>query len=141
MSSSDETSPLRVLMCGDRNWVKYEWVEAVVATFPPGTIVIEGEARGADLMSKVFAEKRGFQVLPYPADWKRLGKGAGNIRNQQMIDEGNPATVIYFHDDLSSSTGTADMVERARKSGLKVYSYEEWLDENEGNRTGQEDRL
>ncbi len=51
-----------------------------------------------------------------PADWDKFGKGAGPIRNQQMIDEGKPDLVVAF----PGGTGTADMVKRAKKHGIEV---------------------
>lgn len=43
------------------------------------------------------------------------------IRNQKMLDD-NPDIdiVIAFHSDLENSRGTKDMVNRARKKGIKV---------------------
>lgn len=56
-----------------------------------------------------------FKTLPYPADWKAFGKGAGPIRNRKMYDAEKPELVIAFHSDitLSASKGTKDMVEYA----------------------------
>jgi len=59
--------------------------------------------------------------MSFPADWKSYGKGAGPIRNQLMLDEGKPDLVLAFHNDISSSRGTADMIRRAKKHGI---SYE-----------------
>lgn len=64
----------------------------------------------------------------YPADWRRLGKAAGPIRNQTMADR-RPDLVIAF----PGGRGTADMTMRARASGLRVIEVghgpvEEWGD-------------
>jgi hypothetical protein len=52
----------------------------------------------------------------YMADWDGLGRKAGPIRNQRMLDEGKPDLVIAF----PGGRGTADMVRRAREAGVEV---------------------
>lgn len=113
----------RVLICGDREWGLLprhrEAMQRFIDSLPEGTVVIHGDARGADRMAGEMAEARGLRVLAFPADWSR-GKGAGPRRNQQMLDEGFPRRVAYAHDDLENSRGTADMVRRSRLAGLPV---------------------
>lgn len=84
--------------------------------------IIEGGARGADTLAGNWADDNHVIRLTYPADWKKHGKAAGFIRNQQMLDEANPSIVIAF----PGGNGTKDMVERAKKAELPVYevSYE-----------------
>jgi hypothetical protein len=88
--------------------------------------VMEGGAKGADAAARAWA-CRPFspgvliEHFPFPADWDKYGKAAGPIRNQQMLDEGHPDMVIAFHDDLTNSKGTKDMVKRAKKAGVPVY--------------------
>ena len=69
----------------------------------------------------------GVPVEVYPADWTRYGKPAGPIRNRQMLNEGKPDMVIAFHDDLSVSVGTKDMVDIANAAGLPVRLYNSHL--------------
>jgi hypothetical protein len=52
----------------------------------------------------------------YQADWKGLGRKAGPIRHQQMLDESQPALVVAF----PGGRGTADMVCRARGADIEV---------------------
>jgi hypothetical protein len=81
-------------------------------------LVIAGGARGADTLAvqEARARKPPIPVRVYPADWRRHGKAAGPIRNQQMLDEGAPDLVLAF----PGGGGTADMVRRARRAGLEV---------------------
>lgn len=87
---------------------------------PTGTIIIEGEASGADTLARQVGENLGFDVWQFPADWKLHGKSAGPIRNRRMVLEGKPDLVIAFHTNLKKSKGTADMVAYARSKGIKV---------------------
>ena len=116
--------PRRVLICGDRNWTNRDLILRCVRkahTTESISLIIEGEARGADVMGRCAAEECGILVSPFPAEWDRLGKRAGPIRNQQMLDEGKPTEVWAFHNDIKNSRGTRDMVQRSRKAGILVY--------------------
>lgn len=84
-------------------------------------VIIQGGARGADLIARDRCAYHDIKFQTFPAEWDRYGKAAGPIRNQQMLDEGKPDCVIAFHDDIENSRGTKDMVERARKAGLTVH--------------------
>lgn len=116
---------MRVLICGDRHWTDYVMIADRVATLPKGSEVIEGEAKGADLMARRAAEQHGLLVLSWPAEWDRYGRAAGPVRNQRMLKEGRPEEVWAFHDDLANSKGTKDMVRQAQKMGVpvKVFSH------------------
>lgn len=72
-------------------------------------------------MADVTANWLGLTIEAYGADWDTHGKAAGPIRNQRMLDEGQPEIVFAFTDDLAASRGTADMVRRARAADLPVY--------------------
>jgi hypothetical protein len=111
---------MRILVCGDRNWKRMDVIERELKKFPPGTVVIHGAAKGADTLGGFVADKLGFKVIAFPAKWNIYGKGAGPVRNQQMLDEGKPELVLAFHENLSESKGTRDMVKRASGAGIKV---------------------
>jgi hypothetical protein len=108
---------MRILVCGDRNWTDYEMVLSALVELRP-TVVIEGGARGADACAKLAAGLLGIDTLSFPADWKTLGKAAGPIRNQRMLDVGKPDLVVAFHDDLGRSKGTNDMLARAERANI-----------------------
>lgn len=115
---------MRVLICGSREWADGGAIYQKLAQLHDGknvVIVIEGECRGADVLGRQAAEQLRIPVLAFPAEWKKYGRSAGPIRNAQMLREGKPAVVLAFHDDLAHSAGTKDMVERAKKAGLKVW--------------------
>jgi len=111
---------LRVLICGSRNWLDKRIIHRRMLSLPKRTTIIEGGARGADTIARQIAEKLGYAVEEYPANWELYGKAAGVLRNQQMLDEGKPELVIAFHEDIENSRGTGDMVRRARKHRIMV---------------------
>lgn len=131
---------MRVLVCGDRKWtdpgpIKQKLVELGCPAYV--THLIEGEANGADKLSKQVALELGLpedRILRYPADWDKHGRAAGPIRNREMLKLGNPHVVLAFHERPWDSKGTVDMVEIARARHLPVWcswelgqSLDRWL--------------
>ena len=117
---------MRVLICGSRDWTDYEAIESLVKSFPKGTVIIQGECKGADLMAKKAGRIHGFKVLSYPARWKKhrnqaeskYSNPAGRIRNTEMLFHGKPDVVYAF--PLPQSTGTVDLIRKARKRRIPV---------------------
>jgi len=110
----------KILVCGDRNWTDSKTIEKylIKAKEKGYDTVIEGEARGADSIARDIALKLGMKVRKFPAKWEEFGRSAGPIRNQQMLKEGQPDFVLAFHEDISKSKGTKNMLEIAKKAGV-----------------------
>jgi hypothetical protein len=91
-----------------------------------------GGAEGAD---KIYAGQfsQGYDpilhvVHQFEADWSKDGKSAGPQRNERMLraflsdlQDGEVYFALAFNDDLSSSKGTADMVNRLKKAEVPIY--------------------
>lgn len=121
---------MRILVCGGRNYENKDDVylaldEIVPRTetdgygnwLPMGVTIIHGGCpTGADRFADDYAVVNWTGLEIYPADWKSHGRSAGPIRNQRMIDEGNPDIVLAF----PGGRGTADMVTRAKRAGIMV---------------------
>ena len=106
-------------MCGgrtyDKLWRVYEVLDSIHEETPI-TQLIQGGAAGADRLAKYWAEERIGESTEYKADWGKYGRGAGPIRNQQMLDEGKPDLVVAF----PGGRGTTMMKQLARAHGVKV---------------------
>jgi len=117
---------MRVLVCGSRTFEDYEVVRGVLAGLddhsPDGFgYMVNGAGRGADELAHRYACETLTAEKRFPADWERHGKRAGYLRNQQMLDEGQPDLVVAFVDKpLPESKGTAMMVDLARKAGVRT---------------------
>lgn len=115
---------MRILVTGGREYTDWWAVDQVLTRIwehEAGryVVLIHGAARGADSCAARWARTGGpgeIDVEAYPADWKRYGRGAGPVRNQQMLDEGKPDLVVAF----PGGVGTADMVRRAKRAGVEV---------------------
>lgn len=111
----------RVLVCGGRGYADRDFLAEVldrIHAVDPIEAIIHGNANGADSLAGWWADLRGVKNIPHPADWKKHGKAAGPIRNQEMIDISEPTVVLAF----PGGRGTADMIRRARKAGVPVIS-------------------
>jgi predicted Rossmann-fold nucleotide-binding protein len=105
----------RVLVCGGRNYADRETVYAELAKLDPD-VVIEGGALGADKLAFDWARLNGRGSVTHEADWAKLGAKAGPIRNAEMLRLSEPDMVLAF----PGGRGTADMVRRAEKAGIRV---------------------
>lgn len=104
---------MRIIVCGGRNYFDkekfYQTMGGILKNLSDVTI-ISGGASGADALAKQFARENGISFEEFPAEWERLGKSAGPIRNQKMIDSGADLVVAF-----PGGKGTTDMVRRANR--------------------------
>lgn len=109
-----------VLICGDRNWNNFKLIDAFLSLLPLNTEIVEGKCRGADSISGYLAKKRRLIIHEEVAEWDALENSAGPIRNQKMLDKWHPNLVVAFHNDISKSKGTKDMITRAKRAKIPV---------------------
>lgn len=76
-----------------------------------------GEIFGADLWGEEWANSHGIPIKRFPADWKKLGKAAGMIRNRQMAEYAE-ACILF-----PGGPGTNNMFGEATKRGLKIFDW------------------
>ncbi len=84
------------------------------------SVIVHGDARGADTLAGNWARTNGITEDKYPANWSKDGRAAGPIRNQRMADRGADMLVAF-----PGGTGTVDMVRRARAAGILVWEIPE----------------
>lgn len=80
---------------------------------------IVGDAPGWDTFIKEEAEELGFVVKVFEANWKKIGPGAGPLRNQAMVDYGADLCIAG-----PGGPGTQDCTNRARLAGIPVLRLE-----------------
>src|SRR5690606_31819253 len=81
---------VKIIVTGGRDYQDLVTVRKVLSEYhqEPRPILVHGGARGADRMAAYVARELGWHVVAYPADWRRHGRAAGPIRNQEMADAG-----------------------------------------------------
>jgi predicted Rossmann-fold nucleotide-binding protein len=113
--------PKRILVCGGRKYHNREHLDQVMHKLRPffgwPFCIINGGAPGADSMAEDWALSKGYPCITMNAPWRKLGNGAGTVRNTWMLDWAMPDLVIA----LPGGVGTADMKEQARGRGIPVY--------------------
>jgi hypothetical protein len=80
------------------------------------TEAVCGGATGPDTIGKQWAIETHTPYSMFPAHWDEYGKAAGSRRNQQMAEYAD--ALILFWD--GKSTGSKDMLVRAKKHDLKI---------------------
>lgn len=126
-SLTRRTNRFRVLIFGGRDFVPkqehWDLLDYLLADWlctPDELTIVSGKARGADTFGEHFAALVGAWVDEFPADWDKHGKGAGFIRNQQMLDSG-----IDYAIQFPGGNGTADMRRRLDAAGVQVWEVKE----------------
>ena len=115
---------MKILVFGSRNWLNQKAIESALRGMPLGTVVIEGDARGADRIAGFVARLLGLTVRVYPAlAHNRTWPSAGVLRNQEMLDKEHPSEdgtfidrAFCFHEDPNLGKGSRDMLARIRKA-------------------------
>ncbi len=120
--SEEEKKPLVVLVSGGRAYANrarvFEVLDAVHAAnlrpwAGPIRMIIHGGAPGADALAGAWAHTRRVSCKVYAANWRLLGRRAGPIRNQRMVDV-RPDMVLCF----PGGVGTKDLSDRAKLAHL-----------------------
>lgn len=84
---------------------------------PEGLTIINGAAKGADVIASDWAIVNWVPLEEYPADWETYGKSAGLIRNEQMLATGIDIVIAF---PRGEARGTGHMIKIATKAGVEV---------------------
>lgn len=109
---------MKVLVCGGRDFTDFDWAFAELDALDELneiTMIIHGDAKGADTAGKGWAFTHQRPYLSVPAEWNRYGKSAGFKRNAKMLEYG-PDLVLA----LPGGKGTKMMCDLARRKGFNV---------------------
>ena len=119
--------PITVIVSGDRNSANSFRLVILRALkdLPAGSTIVHGACKGIDTIAGEIANELDFNIKEYPIlseHWKKFGKGAGPIRNRDMLKE-NPKYVFVFHPNIIHSKGSKDMMMAAYRKGVPVWLY------------------
>lgn len=107
----------RILVTGSRDWEDMPTIQQVLEEYGPG-VVVHGGASGADRLASSLAVEIGWGHDPHPVtskEWREIGKRAGPLRNQRMVDLGADVCIAFPRLD---SVGTYDCAARAKRAGI-----------------------
>ena len=103
---------MNVLVCGGR----YYQGDVSCLSQIDVTMVIHGNAKGADTLAKLWAIENGIHHAAVPALWDSYGKAAGFRRNSAMLKL-NPDYCVAF----PGGVGTKMMTELCERAGITVW--------------------
>lgn len=124
-----------VIVAGSRRWADEEALLLALLDEDPDVVVHGDCPTGADAVVAAHAElmlecRRYVAVVPVPAQWERLGDGAGMPRNREMLkvllvlfEHGYEVAVVAA--PLPGGRGTQGMVRIAKKAGVRIRIVEE----------------
>lgn len=105
-----------IAVIGSRNFSDYKLLETTLASLPEITQIVSGGANGADSLAEIYAKQHQIPLVLFKPDWKKFGKGAGIVRNRQIIEAAE--MVVAFWD--GASKGTASSLALAEKKGIEI---------------------
>ena len=84
--------------------------------------IVSGGCRGVDMVGEQYAKTHGLGLARFPAQWDKYGRGAGPIRNEEMLEFASEKDkvpyLIAFWDYKSS--GPRGIIALARNKRIPV---------------------
>lgn len=119
----------RIIVAGGREFSDFALLERkldkILGKVNRPVTIVSGGAWGADYYGELYAQKKGYNLVIMPADWRGpMKKRAGLIRNEEMSRIAH--ALVAFWD--GSSTGTAHMITQATRMNLqsRVIRYDQY---------------
>lgn len=114
----------RIIVCGGRDFADEDlFIKSMDEILPQyeDVEIVSGHAKGADTFGERYAEAHGIPVAIFKADWKKYGRGAGPVRNKEMLEYAKQESpvIIAFWD--GKSKGTKNMIDQGTKANAKVH--------------------
>ena len=122
MAKKEKKENFKVVIAGSRGFSNYKLLKETCDKYlrekkkTHNIVIISGHARGADSLGEKYASDEDLDLEIYPADWKKYGKSAGFMRNEQMADIAD-AVIAFWNGE---SHGTKHMIDTAEEKGLNV---------------------
>ena len=111
---------MRILVCGgtdcDKRDETFQALDAVHRKHGV-TLIINGGAPGPDTYGKEWADLNCIPCATMEANWPNLGRKAGPIRNEAMLNLLFPDAVVA----MPGNRGTEGMVKLAEDDGVNVW--------------------
>ena len=118
-TGGDTITGKTVLITGSRGYTNYDKMLSYLKGLGPIKEIIHGGAGGADSLAERAARELGIPTKIYVPDWSGVGKGAGHVRNSQMLwDNIKSLDTVGGFFSGSVTPGTAGMIEKSIKAGL-----------------------
>lgn len=116
---------MRVFVTGATAWADAESIRRQLSALPAGSVLIHGDAPGADALAGQIGHELGMVVIRMAKnaeDYRRFGRAAWKGLNERMLQQG-VELVLAFHTELSDTTrahGTRHAIQLALHQGIVV---------------------
>lgn len=120
---------MRIIVAGGRKFDNYPMVcntlDEILKNEDLSKVeIISGRAIGADRLGERYAHDHNLKLIEFEAQWFKLGRRAGIVRNGQMADycskdPDKKSLLVAFWN--GSSRGTANMIDQANSLGIEVH--------------------
>lgn len=100
---------MKIIIAGSRDlWIRTDEIDLALqaANWMP-TEIVSGGARGVDTAGEFYAKSKRLHLAMFPAEWDRLGRRAGFVRNERMAHYADALLAVWD----GSSRGTLNMIE------------------------------
>ena len=114
---------MKLCVFGSRNFTDYLFLKSKLDAIHneiPITEIVSGKAKGADSLGERWAKENKVKVCEFVADWDKLGKKAGPIRNEKMAKYCDKGAGF----SINQSRGTANMKNNLEKLGKFCWFWE-----------------
>lgn len=111
----------KLLIAGSRNFNDYLYlkkrIDKLISNWnKKELLIIEGGARGADKLGRLYAQNNEIEYQTFEAEWEKLGKRAGYARNIKMAETATHA--VIFWDGVSP--GTKHMIKILEEKNVRT---------------------
>jgi hypothetical protein len=118
----------RILVTGSRTWTDHDIIRDTLTGLwrkhGPHLTVVHGHCpTGADHHAHQWAHDHARNKVtaePHSADWRRLGRRAGPIRNAHMVKLGAHICLAFI---LDGSSGATSCLAMANKAGIPCFAW------------------
>ena len=121
---------MKIAVVGGRSFNNYSFLknvlhstiqEEVVKKDQQVSKIISGGATGTDLLAEKYASEFNLETTIFLPNWKKFGKSAGVIRNQDIIQ--NSDIVVAFWNGISRGTKSSIELSKKYKKKLIIARY------------------
>jgi len=119
---------MKILVFGAREFFHAGVILRVLSKLPKDTILVNGGARGADIIADRIGRELGFTVRSYPIpseEWTQYGFAAGPLRNKRMLQSEHPDSdgvridKAYGFSTGHKNKGTRDMASKLWEAKIR----------------------
>jgi predicted Rossmann fold nucleotide-binding protein DprA/Smf involved in DNA uptake len=108
---------MKAAVVGSRSVSHYDVVKAILNQYT-FTQIISGGAKGVDRLAEQYSNENNLvEPLVILPDWKRYNRGAGAVRNREIVDSSDFVIAIWD----GKSKGTLISINYAKKQNKPLY--------------------